>query len=76
MDRLESLIGELRVLAKMHAAGVGGGSDVELFESKIYKYLADLREVIRAEKARKHVGEGDFWILVEEYIDQLKPIDR
>jgi hypothetical protein len=50
MDGLKSLIKELNILAS--AAGRGG--DVTLFQSKIYdEYLADLREAIRNEKAKR-----------------------
>jgi hypothetical protein len=43
-------------------------------EGKIDGYFADLRNAVRAEKAKKHPGENEkFWILVEEYIDRFKP---
>ena len=41
-DRLKALMNELRVLAGQRSAG--SDASVELFESKIYEYLADLRK--------------------------------
>jgi hypothetical protein len=74
MDRLESLMRKLRMLAGQPNAG--SDATVDLFEADMDEYVTGLLNEIRnaaRDVAKQRPNERNFWTSVEEYADRFRP---